>query len=167
MGSFRYDYDDDGIQYEGGAEVHCYKGKQGIYSLYSSWSLLTPNLHRPLMFASMRFKMAPGGYLSFFQNYDSDFKTFKRTARLLNRLIDMADSEDKAPYLALGVPPHLYGIRIDKNNITVNRYVPEDDSPSRKYRFTDKQLPKPMMECICDFGIASGLINFDNARKRS
>lgn len=161
MGSIRHHYGDNGLDYEGVVEIHCRKGKRGVYSLYSTWSLLTNKPQRPLMFTNMNFKIETGGYLSFFENFDTDFKTFKRTARLLNRLIYIADKE---MYLKLGLPAYLYGVHIDKNNLTVRSYYSREKALKRKFRFSDDQLPKPMMECICDYGIASSLINFDKAR---
>lgn len=161
MGSVRHHYGDDGLDYRGIAEVHCTKGKLGVYSLYSTWSLLTNNPLRPLMFSKMRFKIEPGGYLSFFENFNTDLKTFKRTSRLLNCLINIGD--DKA-YSSLGLPRYFYGVCLDKDKRTTRHYWQEGKGKLTHYIFGDEQMPKPMMECICDYGIASGLINFDKSR---
>ncbi|HHC7250637.1 TPA: hypothetical protein ACN380_004418 [Vibrio parahaemolyticus] len=168
MGSIRhiYDEEDTGMDdYEGVAEVYVEREGKGLYQLRCNWSLLSKP-SRPMTFSHVTFKYEKGGVFAFFgEHAKEELRRICLISRFIQRLIKSAASEDVAPYSQLGIPNFLCGVNIDKNNLTTRLYWSKTQERKVRYKFTNEQLPKPMMECILNIGFLTGAIPLEDKAK--
>ncbi|HFQ5129754.1 TPA: hypothetical protein ACGVAY_004348 [Vibrio vulnificus] len=170
MGSIRhlYDKDETGIDnYEGVAEVYVKKGSKGRYELYCTWCLLSKP-SRPMIFAHVDFQYEKGGVFAFLGAHaKGELYNVCLVSRFIQRLIKHASPDDREVYSQLGLPAFLCGVNIDKTHRTTRQYFPRQKKENGldkfrrvHYHFADAQMPKPMMECIMDIGLLTGVIQF-------
>ncbi|UMM07047.1 hypothetical protein MKR81_28260 (plasmid) [Vibrio campbellii] len=163
MGSIRHTYDAEdtgGIEYEGVAEVYVKRERRGLYQIYCNWSLLSKPT-RPMTFAHATFKWEKGGIFAFVsENAKINLRNICLISRFIQRLIKRASHEDLHHYHQLGFPAFLVGVNVDKNNLTTRSYWSKIQERKVRYKFTDEQRPKPMIECIVDLGMFTGAISF-------
>ena len=160
MASLRHH--DDEMGFEGVAGIYAQKESKGVYKLHSNWTLLSKP-SRPHRFSELTFKIEKGGIIAFTGKHSPENQhSFVLTSRYIQWLLKHVTAEDNQPYFDLGLPPFLSGVNVDKNSRTTRRFYPKGKHNEKgiHYLFDDEQMPKSMMECIVDYGIASGAINF-------
>ena len=171
MGSIRHQYDADecGMEgYEGVAEITVTKGRYGLYNIFSIWTILSKP-ERAMSLSQVSFKVEKGGIFVFTNEsaeyIEANLKQISLTSRFMQRLMKNASDSENDAYYDLGMPPFLCGVTIDTNGRTTKPYFQRDASGSDgryvRYKFSDDQMPRNMMECILNLGIASGEISGD------
>jgi len=156
--------------FEGVLEIYIEKEKNQVYRARSSFNLLTKP-SRAHVFTEFTFKLEKGGDFAFTGDEEKGLinqKRFALTCRYFNRLLASASKEDKATYFEQGIPPYFHGIVLDKSRLTRSfHYKRGDDLTHRvQYKLSEEQMPKPMMECLIDYAMCSGIIDFNEDKSR-
>lgn len=162
MGQIRLRYEED--DFEGVLEIYIRKEAKQVYHAYSSFTLPTKPT-RSCRFHELTFKIEKGGVFAFTGNEElseHNRKGFALTCRYFQRLKKHASPDEVLPYRDMGMPDFLEGVNFNKKNTTTEVYYPNKKKPkATRYQLTDNMMPKPMMECILDIGLATGAINFN------
>ena len=164
MGSIRHDHELEHGGYEGVAEVYVRK-ERGRYQLYATWTLLTKPT-RAHCFVNVAFKLKKGGDFIFEAvNAEQQLRQICLVSRYIQRLVNnVISEEEKAWFHRRNVQPFFVGVNIDKERTLTRPNLIHDEKGNLKrvfYVLPESMMPKPMMECIVDVGIALGHINFD------
>lgn len=151
------------FNFEGVLELSVVKEERGLYRAVASFCLLTKPT-RSHRFHEFTFMIEKGGIIAF--TGDEKLSLYQRRGfalccRYFQRLIRNADDTDTYFYNKHSLPWFLNGVSVDKNNTCVEpvHFQTEDgDEKLVRWELQQKMMPKSMMECIVDYGIASGLI---------
>lgn len=168
MGQMRHTYEDFN-DFEGVLEIHIEKEKNQVYRARSNFNLLTKP-ERAHVFTEFTFKLEKGGDFAFTGDEEKGLanqKRFALTCRYFNRLLTSTSEEERNIYHDQGVPPYFHGVTIDKNNLTRRLYYKREDwERPHRYKISQEQMPKPMMECLIDYAMCSGIIDFNEDKSR-
>ncbi|MEZ8236045.1 hypothetical protein [Vibrio splendidus] len=168
MGQMRHTYEELN-DFEGVLEIYIEKEKNQVYRARSSFNLLTKP-SRAHVFTEFTFKLEKGGDFAFTGDEDKGLinqKRFALTCRYFNRLLTSTSEEERNIYHDQGVPPYFHGVTIDKNNLTRRLYYKREDwERPHRYKISQEQMPKPMMECLIDYAMCSGIIDFNEDKSR-
>lgn len=167
MGSIRHQYNADKTSikgHEGVAEITVSKGRYGLYNLFSVWTILSKP-ERAMSFSHVSFKIEKGGIFAFTNEsaeyIEGNIKQISLTSRFIQRLMKSASNSENNAFYDKGLPPFLCGVTIDKNGLTTESYWPREETDLRRgvrYQFNEDLMPRNMMECIVNLGIAGGII---------
>ncbi|BCL74172.1 hypothetical protein VIBNIFTn2_1110041 [Vibrio nigripulchritudo FTn2] len=165
LGSIRSQYGEAYNDFEGVLEIYITKEKGQVYRAHSNFNLLSKPT-RSHKFTEFTFKLEKGGFFAFTGNVETSKaqrKMFALTCRYFDRL-DKHTSYDewreKVPYR---IPKNFHGLQVDKDR-KMAPFLSRDENGEltrTTYQIAEELLPKTMIQCVTEYALTSGLINFD------